>query len=158
MEPSGLPRFFPSDGKKGVIEGNFVPQNPDTTNTPTVVYHTRNGGMSWQPGEPIFGGQCASSFYNATEGWLWRDESLWNSRPARGTLFRTHDAGVSWIEVKAQKSLADVLKPGLRVGQLEFVNDQCGWAVARGNSLQAQLLQTSDGGKAWAELPAQIVH
>jgi len=153
MKPSGLPRFF-SDDRKGVIEAIFVPQNPDSTNVPTIVYRTRDSGMSWQPGEPIFGGQCTCSFYNATEGWLWRDQSLWQSRPVQGTLFRTHDGGVSWTEIKAQKSLADALKTGLRIVQLEFVDDQCGWAIARGNSLLAQLLQSSDGGKTWAELPA----
>jgi len=155
MVPFGLPCFFPNGGKSGILAANFRPQNPDSTNTPTIIYHTRDGGMSWQPGQPIFEGTC--SFYNASEGWLWRNESLWNSRPAKGTLFRTHDGGVSWTEVRAEKSLADVLKLGLRVGQLEFVDDQSGWAVARGNSLDAQLLQTSDGGKVWAELPAQIV-
>ena len=152
MTPSGLPRFFPSDGKKGVIRGTFVPQNPDSTNVPTVIYHTRDAGKTWQPGEPIFGGDCASSFYSATEGWLWRNESPGNSRLAQGTLFRTRDGGVSWTEIKAQKSLADVVKPDLRVGQLEFVDDQCGWAVARGNSLPAQFFRTGDGGKTWSEL------
>ena len=157
MEPSGLPRFFPSDGKKGVIQGDFVPQNRVSTNLPTVIYHTRDAGMSWQPGAPILGGRCASSFYNATEGWLWRDESFWNSRPARGTLFRTHNGGVSWTEIKAQQSLADILKPGLQVRQLEFVDDQCGWAVALGNTLQAQLLHTIDGGKTWTNVPVRML-
>jgi photosystem II stability/assembly factor-like uncharacterized protein len=150
MQPPGLPRFFPNGGKQGVIAANFVPQNPDTTNAPTIIYHTHDGGMSWQPGASVSGGSCACSFYSATEGWLWRDESLWNSRPARGTLFRSHDGGISWREVKAQKSLAEVLKPGLRIAQLEFVDGRSGWAIARGNSLQTQFCETIDGGKTWA--------
>jgi photosystem II stability/assembly factor-like uncharacterized protein len=51
--------------------------------------------------------------------------------------------------VKAEKNLEEYLTHGEDIVQLDFVDDEYGWAIARDRHNLTQLLQTMDGGKTW---------
>jgi photosystem II stability/assembly factor-like uncharacterized protein len=64
-------------------------------------------------------------------------------------LYFTDDGGKSWTAVKPEKSLETFLTHGENITQLNFVDGNCGWALAENNHGWTRLLQTSDGGKTW---------
>lgn len=156
MEPMGLPRFFESNGKKGILVSAFVPVDSYSTNFATVIYRTRDGGVSWQPTTPVKSSFRAFSFTTASEGWVWSEEPRMNSDSAKGKLYRTKDGGVSWMPVKAEKGLDELLQRGERIVQLDFVDSRYGWAVALDNSLHTQFFRTIDGGKMWRTVQSKF--
>ena len=72
-----------------------------------------------------------------------------STTPVKGTLYRTDDGGTSRGPVKAEKSLEEYLTHGEEIVQLEFVDDEYGWAIARDGHNLTQLLKTTDGGRTW---------
>jgi photosystem II stability/assembly factor-like uncharacterized protein len=51
--------------------------------------------------------------------------------------------------VQAEKNLEEYLTHGEDIVQLDFVDDEYGWAIARDRHNLTQLLQTMDSGKTW---------
>lgn len=148
IEPSALPRFF---GTNGIVEMCFVPKDDESTNFYEVIYDTHDFGQTWQPTAPIrFMG--TSSFVSSQTGWIWSPEpqDSNSTAPARGILYRTDDGGQTWKAIS--KSLEDYLMHGENVVQLDFVDDEYGWAVAQDWRNKTQLLKTTDGGETWTAL------
>jgi photosystem II stability/assembly factor-like uncharacterized protein len=85
--------------------------------------------ISWQMTGKVF-------FINPQVGWRL------NKNGAGGfDLEQTRDGGQSWTKIKSV----------LWNGQLDFVSQDVGWAIARLEDATA-LLKTTDGGKTWAEI------
>ena len=59
------------------------------------------------------------------------------------------DGGASGRPVNAEKSLEEYLTRGEDIVQLDFVDDEYGWAIARDRDHLTQLLKTTDGGRTW---------
>ena len=51
--------------------------------------------------------------------------------------------------MNAKKSLEEYLTRGEDIVQLDFVDDEYGWAIARDRDHLTQLLKTTDGGRTW---------
>jgi photosystem II stability/assembly factor-like uncharacterized protein len=148
IEPCELPRFFGADG---IVEMSFVPNDRESTNDCEVFYDTHDAGQTWQPTTPIkFEG--VTSFISAETGWIWSPETHdSNSKaPVKGILYRTDDGGQTWKPIS--KSLEDYLTHGERIIQLDFVDDEYGWAVTQNLQNKTQLLKTTDGGETWTAL------
>jgi photosystem II stability/assembly factor-like uncharacterized protein len=151
MDPIGLPRYFRVDSKEGILPAEYGPtNNSNSTNFATVIYSTHDGGLNWQPTTPVkfFG---IWSFITVMKGWIWSPEphSTGSTAPVKGTLYRTDDGGVSWKPAGMENSLEQYLTQGEDIVQLDFVDGEYGWAIARDNHNRTQLLQTSDGGTTW---------
>ena len=150
MEPLGLPEFFSPRGKEGILAAQFVPSDSLATNYATAIYQTHDGGLSWQATAPVKFINVMS-FISARRGWVWSPEPHGSNStaPVKGTLYRTVDGGMSWQPVRPVKALDEYLTHGQDVVQLDFVDEQCGWAIARDGHNFTQLLETHDGGKTW---------
>ncbi|HTV40705.1 MAG TPA: hypothetical protein VMF08_09025 [Candidatus Sulfotelmatobacter sp.] len=148
IEPRALPRFF---GTNGIVETLFAPNDSESTNFYTVFYDTHDDGQTWQPTTPVrFTG--VSSFMSSETGWIWSPEP-YNSNstaPVKGILYRTDDGGQTWQAIS--KSLENYLTHGETIVQLDFVDDEYGWAVAQNQHNKTQLLKTTDGGETWNAL------
>jgi len=151
MRPIGLPQFFHPDINKGILPAEYQPtNNSDSTNFATVIYHTQDGGLNWQPTTPVkFSGVW--SFITVRKGWIWSPEphNTGSTAPVKGTLYRTEDGGVSWKPTGLEKGLEQYLTQGEDIVQLDFVDEEHGWAIARDGHNLTQLLHTTDGGETW---------
>jgi hypothetical protein len=103
---------------------------------------TTNGGLSWLPDQPVPPGALSTTIVNGVE-WLdaltgWR---LSDNGAGAYDLEQTRDGGQTWSKIKTV----------LWQGQLDFVNEQVGWAIAHLEESTA-LLQTIDGGQTWVEI------
>ena len=157
MEPNGLPRFFQRDSNEGILPAEYYPTDGYSTNFSTVIYRTRDGGLSWQPTTPVkFSGIC--SFISVRKGWMWSPEphNTGSSAPVKGTLYRTDDGGISWRPAGTGKSLEQDLTHGEDVAQLDFVDGEYGWAIAPHAPNLTKLLHTTDGGDTWSAIPTKV--
>jgi photosystem II stability/assembly factor-like uncharacterized protein len=118
--------FFENQGKRGWL------------------YVTADGGQTWTP-RPLPVAYGALDFLDANIGWWAGNDSAYDPTVAR-QLYGTRDGGQTWTLVK------QTLNWG---GQLDFITNQTGWAVAKTLDATA-LVQTSDGGKKWDLLAPQI--
>ena len=150
MVPIGLPHFFQMGGKDGITVAEFWPNGHDSTNFCTVIYSSQDDGLNWQPTTPV-NSRGVWDFISARKGWIWSPEahSTDSTAPVKGTLYRTDDGGPSWRPVNAEKSLEEYLTHGEDIVQLDFVDDEYGWAIARDRHHLTQLLKTTDGGRTW---------
>lgn len=89
-------------------------------------------------------------FVSARAGWIWSPEPHGSNSiaPVKGTLYRTDNGGESWEMLKAD-GLEEYLARGQDIVQVDFVDRDFGWAIARDWHNRAQLLCTSDGGQTW---------
>jgi photosystem II stability/assembly factor-like uncharacterized protein len=150
MDPIGLPRFFQPDTNQGILPAEFHPADSLASNFCTLIYRTHDGGLNWQPTTLVkFCGVW--SFITVKEGWIWSPEphSTGSTAPVKGTLYHTGDGGFSWKPKGAEKGLERYLTHGEDVGQLDFVDGEYGWAIARDSHNLTQLLYTTDGGEKW---------
>ena len=151
IELSALPQFF---GTNGIVEAFFAPDDATFTNFYTMFYQTHDDGQTWQPTTPIkFVG--VSSFISSETGWIWSPEPYDSNStaPVKGILYRTDDCGHIWKPISMKSSLENYLTHGERIVQLDFVDDQYGWAVAQDQHNKTQILKTTDGGETWNALP-----
>ncbi|PYK61634.1 MAG: hypothetical protein DME21_08545, partial [Verrucomicrobia bacterium] len=149
-EPIGLPQFFQPDTDEGIVPAQYHPADSHASNFCTLIYSTHDGGLNWQPTTPVkFCGVW--SFITVKRGWIWSPgpHSTGSTAPVKGTLYRTDDGGASWRPLNAEKSLEEYLTHGEDIVQLDFVDDEYGWAIARDSHNLTQLLKTTDGGGAW---------
>lgn len=59
---------------------------------------------------------------------------------------------MSWQPAGTGKGLERYLTHGEDIVQLDFVDTECGWAVARDGHNFTQLLHTTDGGQTWSAI------
>ncbi|MGD0251477.1 MAG: hypothetical protein ABSC01_02140 [Verrucomicrobiota bacterium] len=147
IEPWELPHFF---GNDGIVGTHFVSTNNDSTNFCTVIYNTHDGGKTWQAATPVkFGGVW--NFISAKIGWMWSPEphNTTSTAPVKGILYRTDDGGGLWKPMQADNGLKKYLTHGEDIVQLDFVDEDCGWAIARDWRNVTQLLHTTDSGQTW---------
>ena len=137
-------------GKDGITVAEFWPNDHDSTNFCTVIYSSQDDGLNWQPTTPV-NSRGVWDFISARKGWIWSAEAhnTDSTAPVKGTLYRTDDGGASWRPVNAEKSLEEYLTRGEDIVQLDFVDDEYGWAIARDRDHLTQLLKTTDGGRTW---------
>jgi photosystem II stability/assembly factor-like uncharacterized protein len=155
MEPIGLPQFFHSNIKEGILLAEFRPTDGVLMNSSTVIYHTQDGGLNWQHTTPVkFWGVW--SFITVRKGWIWSPEphNTASTAPVKGTLYHTEDGGVSWKPMGTEKGLGQYLTHGEDIVQLDFVDNEYGWAIARDSHNLTQLLHTTDAGESWIALEA----
>jgi photosystem II stability/assembly factor-like uncharacterized protein len=123
------PVFFTPQFGRLVVECQNYTKNP--TEVSNYLYTTQDGGVSWMSTQYPGG---ALIFITPEVGL-----SLWHD------ISNTQDGGQTWELVKSVSW----------VGQFSFVSEQIGWAVARADD-QIALVQTTDGGKIWAEIHPKI--
>jgi photosystem II stability/assembly factor-like uncharacterized protein len=103
-----------------------------------TFYHlTPDRGKTWRAWQT----NGSEDFISATTGW--RLESSVLEQVTR--ILQTSDSGATW----------EVISSVPWFGNLDFVSDQVGWAVARQEEARA-LLMTIDGGKTWVEVKAMV--
>jgi photosystem II stability/assembly factor-like uncharacterized protein len=154
IEPEELPHFF---GNEGIVGTSFVPNDSESTNFYMVVYHTHDGGETWQPTTPVkYDGVW--NFISAITGWIWSSEprSSTSIAPVKGILYRTDDGGETWKHMPAENGLEKYLTHGENIVQLDFVDEDCGWAIARDEHNLTQLLQTIDSGQTWKAVQTKM--
>src|SRR5881628_3319337 len=100
----------------------------------------------------------AWSFMTARKGWIWSSEphNTTSSAPVKGTLFRTDDAGDSWKPAGTGKALEQFLAHGEDIVQLDFVDGESGWAIARDAHNLTHLLYTPNGGENWSAIQTKV--
>jgi len=154
MEPAELPRFFGSDTVLAMAR--FAPTNVDSTNFYMAVCVSHDGGRTWQSSSP-FRHRGVWDFTSVADGWIWEEERRGSNStlPGEGRLYHTIDGGNSWTPVHPRKSLEAFLSHGETVTQIDFVDNDCGWALVLGPRDTTQLVQTTDGGVTWNRLDVQ---
>lgn len=141
------PTFF--DATRGILVGEGL----DST---AFIAATSDGGLTWSrislPG-PV---APAGSFIDPEHGWVIAGSADLNENDASldgvlAPLYRTDDGGATWSRVQTDLRL---VTPNGRVQELDFVNEQVGFAIAvRGVPYDVAgervLYETQDGGRSW---------
>lgn len=117
-----------------------------------VIWHTADGGRSWQLQES--GVTCALRsvvFINESTGWAAGAEYHAYTPGSTGVLLHTRDGGATWQRDPG------LMLPGLRC--VKFLNARQGWALGESSSLfPSGLFTTDDGGRTWTAAPSGGVH
>ena len=100
-----------------------------------VVYHTVDGGQSWQtPSSDLHKGTISVHFVNQDMGWAVQSALL---PDMQGGILTTRDGGKTWEPQHSSD-------PGY-YGSVRFLDEQTGWVA--GN--YGLVLHTNDGGNSW---------
>jgi photosystem II stability/assembly factor-like uncharacterized protein len=133
------PAFFSPQSAVLTMKCLFFTANP--LRTDSFLYATADGGKTWHsstlPASEV-------TFTNANAGWALTATDP-NNPTAPHDLYQTGDSGQTWTKIKS-------VNWG---GQIDFVTDQEGWAVAKAGDAIA-LVHTTDGGKTWKEIGPQV--
>jgi photosystem II stability/assembly factor-like uncharacterized protein len=113
----------------------------DPLRTDNFLYATTDGGKTWRSGSSP---ASAVTFVNPDTGWALTAATS-NDPTAPRDLYQTQDGGQTWTKIKTVNW----------DGQLSFITNQEGWAVAKAGDAAA-LVHTTDGGKTWKEVKPQI--
>lgn len=144
---SGL--SFP-DASDGWLVGTGPAAGP-FGDQPGVIFHTSDGGATWQPqSSNLGGGLAAVDFTDASHGWAVSEDSNGSDVGAAAPLEYTTDGGVHWIPqyVPANPSLTCV----------DFRSATTGWvggydsSSSSGNTAPA-IYGTTNGGLDWVREP-----
>ena len=157
MRPIGLPQFFHSNISEGILPAEFPSTTGAYADISMVIYHTHDSGLNWQPTTPVRY-PSVWNFITVKKGWTWSPElhDTGSTTPVKGTLFRTEDGGVSWKQMGTEKGLGQYLTHGEDIVQLDFVDEEHGWAIARDGHNLTQLLQTTNGGETWMKTQKKL--
>ncbi len=128
-----------------------IPQAGATT---TELFHTSDGGQSWQQSTVQAGFVRQMTFIDAQHGWMLVGKANAEGPAEIVSVLRTTDSGKTWLNV-ATALPSDATPPGhLPYGGqktgMRFVNASTGWVTGTvfANSL-AWLYVTHDGGSTW---------
>jgi photosystem II stability/assembly factor-like uncharacterized protein len=123
-----LPTFF--SPLVGVLPVEVVSQATGDV-ADTVLYVTRDGGVTWSPTAPVQVSADVMSLLDSSTWWIVPDDD------SRTRLFATSDGGQHWASRTPGTPFAGV-------SVLSFASGALGWAIG-----SAGLLRTSDGGRTW---------
>lgn len=115
--------------------------------TETQVVRTNDGGLTWYnvtPPDVVETGFSADVFVlDNHHAWLQKPD--FENFPNRGTMYRTTDAGLTWITSTTPFSRGDI----------HFVDEENGWVLADlgvgAGSNAVAVYRTTDGGKTWEQ-------
>ncbi len=117
------------------------------------VYHTADGGQSWQERQlspPIQGSKATYiTFINPENGWLVFTASATNGEEI--TIFRTTDGGNTWTAISSTGTSTTQLPNGAYDWTVGFLDATTGWASSGYSNLTspAWFYMTHDGGVSW---------
>ncbi len=120
-----MPAVCTTDANNGWLVGNHI------------IYHTSDGGLSWQPTSTPGDLLSNLSFIDNKLGWAVGYTGA--GADARCLVLKTKDGGDTWERNVLPR------KGGLR--QVFFIDETHGWAVAP----DGNMLRTCDGGVSWDE-------
>jgi photosystem II stability/assembly factor-like uncharacterized protein len=126
--------FFNSPNFFSAVDGAVVMQN----GSKTTIYATNNAGQSWTSRSILPSSDIHVAFLDASHWWYVDGGSR--------QLFQSTDAGRHW---SLQGTISTV-----GIDRLQFVNEKVGFTVQVTPQGQSHLLQTADGGRSWAQIPA----
>jgi photosystem II stability/assembly factor-like uncharacterized protein len=111
------------------------------------VYHSADGGVSWQFAGGLIPDPVLPTFVTAAQGFA----LSWNG------LYSTANGGASWKTVDAGR-LSLLVKGDFNPQQISFVSPTVGWVLLHPKRAgeTPQLLKTVDGGQSWTNLAASI--
>ncbi len=126
--------------------------------TSTTVWRTDDGGLSWQPSQPIdesslppveYSSPVAMQFINPQTGWLLVGVS---NSPAQVSqeLFRTTDSGISWQLLLANATFCSGVGFAFVEAETGWVGDNC---LSQGNAV---LVPVSRIAAKWASALIQV--
>lgn len=119
------PKFFGS-------QDGVLPVTLFTSSSHRLFYITHDGGQSWTPGQAVNSGGIIS-IPTAKDFFVWDG----------GTLHTSHDGGQTWIDITPNIDLSQI------ISQLDFVDQNNGWATSMDRNMKVMLYKTNDGGKTW---------
>lgn len=138
-------------------------------NNGKVVYHTEDGGQTWQesiiiiPIDPSIHDYepLQISFINAQSGWILFTSTQDSLSNTLAYLYRTTDGGISWVKIATAGTSPGAMPLNSDKQGLSFLNAATGWLTSYGAASQpVQLYKTVDGGQTWQrqllQLPAHI--
>ncbi len=99
-----------------------------------VLYHTTDAGRTW---EAVHAG-----LFNAVEMMSWIDEDRGWAATSDFSLVQTTDGGQTWEQLNAGGRLGSL-------EELEFVDEQTGFASGQNGIFKGYLARTDDGGETW---------
>lgn len=100
-----------------------------------VLYRSNDGGLSWF--------QTSAAHIQAENTYVVDPSHAWATDTQSGKLYSTSDGGNHWSAAS---------NTAYHLNALSFTDPQNGWGVTSN-----QLLQTTDGGKTWQQIPYTIV-
>ncbi|HMD90619.1 MAG TPA: YCF48-related protein [Anaerolineaceae bacterium] len=137
-------------------------QGADQTVNAAIVWHTTDGGQSWQSSQAFSLVTPSGSdpmaywphlfFIDSQTGW----NITWVSASQNGQifqeLFKTSDGGATWQLQAGEAELQKSFTGG--VGSFVFIDAQTGWAVENGSAGNpVRINKTTDGGQTWTVAP-----
>jgi photosystem II stability/assembly factor-like uncharacterized protein len=99
-----------------------------------VLYRSNDGGLSWF--------QSGEAHIQAANTYVVDPSHAWATDTQSGKLYSTSDGGNHWFLTS---------NTAYQLNALSFTDSQNGWGVTSN-----QLLQTTDGGKTWQQIPYTI--
>ncbi len=147
-----LPQMRSMQEDAELCDAHFVdPQRGWTVGDRGTIWHTADGGHSWQLQESGVTCRLTSvSFVDADHGWVVGGVSEPYTHTTRGVLLVTSDGGRTW---KHDRTL---VLPALR--QVRFFDRANGWALGESSAtFPSGVFATEDGGRSWSPLPGQIM-
>lgn len=119
-----------------------------------ALYTSRDGGHSWRRTTVVFDapvGAVDVASADTTFVWAGYQENSYAGTPVQGELLATSDGGRTWTRIPATGTLRQVMRAGMGIRALDFVNAQDGWAITgpMTGTGYGPLLVTHDGGATW---------
>jgi photosystem II stability/assembly factor-like uncharacterized protein len=120
------------------------------SSTAALIFHTTNGGTTWQKTVLKLSGQRANQllFVNAHVGWLLSMPDVTIQGPERDTPFdiwHTADGGTTWTKILDGSSSSAQSFHSITTPTISFGDEQVGLMVGQNN----RLYRTVDGGATW---------
>jgi photosystem II stability/assembly factor-like uncharacterized protein len=131
------------------VSVNTVPSSNATT---SPLWHTTNGGQSWQSSTINTGGVNQITFVDQQHGWIAASPGGHGAGQMPINVWRTTDGGASWAKISQSTPVLGVTQG------ISFLTATTGWATAAAPGAVLEFSRTQDGGKTWTpqSLPAPV--